>query len=41
MVLGLGALVFLAAAVWTAVAKNGGALLRMVLTLGYSERERR
>lgn len=41
MVLGLGALVFLAAAGWTAVAKNGGALLRMVLTLGYSERERR
>ena len=41
MVLGLGALVFLVAAVWTAVAKNGGALLRMVLTLGRSERERR
>lgn len=40
-VLGLGVLVFLVAAVWTAVAKNGGALLRMVLTLGRSEDERR
>ena len=40
VVLGLGVLVFLAAAVWTAVAKNGEALLRMVLTLGRSEDER-
>lgn len=41
VVLGLGVLVFLVAAVWTAVAKNGEALLRMVLTLGRSEDERR